>query len=57
MSQRHDANPPIRHVSDTVLGTALFRTPETERADALFRDPYANYLAGIRGEQIDLWFY
>jgi methyltransferase (TIGR00027 family) len=39
----------IRGVSDTALWVAYFRARETERADALFRDPYARRLAGERG--------
>ncbi|HXS98244.1 MAG TPA: SAM-dependent methyltransferase [Candidatus Limnocylindrales bacterium] len=42
----------IRDVSDTALWAAVFRARESERADALFRDPYAHRLAGSRGEQI-----
>ena len=30
----------------------MFRAEESERADAVFRDPYARRLAGERGEQI-----
>jgi len=49
------ANPPgplVRNVSDTALWVAVYRARETERPDALFRDPYARRLAGERGEQI-----
>ncbi len=42
----------IRNVSDTALWVALYRAEETERPDALFRDPYARALAGERGAQI-----
>ncbi|HKW87537.1 MAG TPA: SAM-dependent methyltransferase [Candidatus Acidoferrales bacterium] len=44
--------PAIRNVSDTALWVAYYRAMETERADALFCDPYARKLAGERGEQI-----
>ena len=44
--------PSIRHVSDTARWSAVFRARETERDNALFRDPYAARLAGERGEQI-----
>lgn len=44
--------PAIRNVSDTARWTALFRARESERTDALFRDPYARALAGERGTQI-----
>jgi len=42
----------IRNISDTALWVAFFRARETERQDALFRDPFARKLAGERGEQI-----
>jgi methyltransferase (TIGR00027 family) len=42
----------IRNISDTALWVALYRAIETERPDALFRDPYARKLAGERGAQI-----
>jgi methyltransferase (TIGR00027 family) len=44
--------PLIRDISDTALWVAVFRARETERQDALFRDPFARKLAGERGEQI-----
>ncbi len=39
----------VRHVSDTARWVAYFRACETERPDALFRDPYAARLAGEHG--------
>jgi methyltransferase (TIGR00027 family) len=42
----------IEHVSDTARWVALYRAMESERPDALFRDPYARTLAGERGERI-----
>jgi methyltransferase (TIGR00027 family) len=42
----------IRNVSDTARWVAVYRARETERSDALFRDPFARRLAGERGEQI-----
>jgi methyltransferase (TIGR00027 family) len=42
----------IRNISDTALWAAVFRGRETDREDALFRDPFARRLAGERGEQI-----
>ncbi len=42
----------IEHVSDTARWVAIYRAMESERPDALFRDPYARRLAGERGEQI-----
>jgi methyltransferase (TIGR00027 family) len=43
---------PIQHVSDTALWVAHYRTMETARPDAHFRDPYAARLAGNRGAEI-----
>jgi methyltransferase (TIGR00027 family) len=42
----------IRNISDTALWVAVYRAMETERADAVFRDPFARRLAGERGEEI-----
>jgi methyltransferase (TIGR00027 family) len=42
----------IRNVSDTALWVAVYRAHESERPDALFRDPFAKRLAGERGEEI-----
>src|SRR5215475_6737083 len=39
----------VRHVSDTALWVAYFRARESQRPDALFRDPYAERLAGEHG--------
>ncbi len=44
--------PLIRNISDTALWVAVYRARETERPDALFRDPFARRLAGERGELI-----
>jgi methyltransferase (TIGR00027 family) len=44
--------PLIRNISDTALWVAVYRARETERPDAVFRDPLARKLAGERGEQI-----
>src|ERR1700686_1815142 len=46
------SEPLIRNVSDTARWVAVYRAQETERPDALFRDPFARRLAGERGEQI-----
>lgn len=46
------AEPLIRNISDTALLAAVYRARETERQDALFRDPFARRLAGKRGDQI-----
>jgi methyltransferase (TIGR00027 family) len=45
-------NSTVRNVSDTARWVAYFRARETQRPDALFRDPYAKRLAGERGYQI-----
>ena len=43
---------PIQNVSDTARWVAVYRAMETERPDAIFRDPFADRLAGDRGRQI-----
>ena len=42
----------IRHVSDTAFWMAQYRAMESDRKDALFRDPFAKVLVGDRGKQI-----
>src|SRR5437879_5358400 len=42
----------VRNISDTALWAAVFRGWENKRPDALFRDPYAERLAGERGAKI-----
>jgi methyltransferase (TIGR00027 family) len=44
--------PPVSHVSDTALWVAVHRARESSRKDALFHDPYAERLAGERGDEI-----
>lgn len=44
--------PAVRNISDTALWAATYRARETERGNALFRDPFARRLAGERGRQI-----
>jgi methyltransferase (TIGR00027 family) len=46
------SGPLIRNISDTARWVAVYRARETERTDALFRDPFARRLAGERGERI-----
>jgi methyltransferase (TIGR00027 family) len=46
------AEPLISHVSDTARWVAVYRAMETERPDALFRDPFAARLAGELGREI-----
>jgi methyltransferase (TIGR00027 family) len=43
---------PVRNISDTARWVAVYRANESERPDALFRDPFARRLAGEKGEQI-----
>jgi methyltransferase (TIGR00027 family) len=42
----------IKHISDTARWMAYIRAVESERPDALFRDPYARQLAGTFGEAV-----
>jgi methyltransferase (TIGR00027 family) len=44
--------PIVSHVSDTARWVAVYRARESERPDALFRDPFAARLAGARGQEI-----
>ena len=46
------ADPLIRDISDTARWMAVYRARESERPDAVFRDPFARALAGDRGERI-----
>lgn len=57
MSSSQNPNTPsneplIRNISDTARWVAVYRARETERPDALFKDPYARRLSGERGEEI-----
>jgi methyltransferase (TIGR00027 family) len=42
----------IEHISDTARWVAVYRAMETERSDAIFKDPYAGKLAGDKGYAI-----
>jgi methyltransferase (TIGR00027 family) len=42
----------IQHISDTARWVAFYRAMETDRPDAIFRDPFARRLAGAQGEAI-----
>ena len=44
--------PLIRNISDTAAWVAVYRAMESDRDDAVFRDPYARKLAGARGQEI-----
>jgi methyltransferase (TIGR00027 family) len=47
-----ESEPLVRDISDTARWAAFHRAVETERADAVFRDPLARRLAGSRGEEM-----
>ena len=42
----------IENISDTARWVAVYRAMETARPDAIFRDPFADRLAGRRGREI-----
>jgi methyltransferase (TIGR00027 family) len=42
----------IEHISDTARWVAAYRAMESERPDAIFRDPFAKRLAGEKGDEI-----
>ena len=42
----------IENVSDTALWVAVYRAMETARPDAIFKDPFAERLAGDKGVAI-----
>jgi methyltransferase (TIGR00027 family) len=50
--QAPSAQSVVRNISDTARWAAVFRARETERTDALFRDPFAERLAGKMGVDI-----
>jgi methyltransferase (TIGR00027 family) len=52
MPERATEEKLIRNISDTARWVAVYRARETERSDAIFRDPFARRLAGERGERI-----
>src|SRR5712692_3060760 len=43
---------PLENISDTARWVAMYRAIESDRRDAVFRDPFARRLAGGRGEEI-----
>jgi methyltransferase (TIGR00027 family) len=47
-----DVETTLPNISDTARWVAVYRALESERKDALFRDPFAARLAGERGRQI-----
>jgi methyltransferase (TIGR00027 family) len=42
----------VRNITDTALWVAVYRADESDRPDAVFKDPFARLLAGERGEAI-----
>jgi methyltransferase (TIGR00027 family) len=51
-SRMDPAETPIHSISDTARWVAVYRARESQRADAVFRDPFAERLAGDRGKEI-----
>jgi methyltransferase (TIGR00027 family) len=47
-----NAAPILSNISDTAHWVAYYRALESERPDALFRDPFARRLAGERGREM-----
>jgi methyltransferase (TIGR00027 family) len=45
-------DPLIRNISDTARWAAIYRARESDRPDAVYRDPFARKLAGARGDEI-----
>jgi methyltransferase (TIGR00027 family) len=52
MTKTESISTQIENISDTARWVAVYRAMETERPDAIFRDPYAARLAGDRGRAI-----
>lgn len=52
MDQHREPESPIRNISDTARWVAVYRARESKRPDAVFRDRFAERLAGARGQQI-----
>lgn len=42
----------INHLSDTAIWVGAYRAEESDRTDALFKDPYVKKLVGDRGKKI-----
>jgi methyltransferase (TIGR00027 family) len=45
-------NVPLKNISDTAFWVATYRAMESERPDALFKDPFAELLTGQHGRNI-----
>lgn len=52
MTKTENISDKIENVSDTARWVAVYRAMETERRDAIFRDPHAARLAGDKGHAI-----
>src|SRR5205085_9401055 len=52
VAEEATGDPALRNISDTAIWAALYRAGEMDRADALFRDPFARRLTGERGARI-----
>jgi methyltransferase (TIGR00027 family) len=52
VDHQQSSEPLVRDISDTARWVAAYRALESERPDAVFRDPFAAALAGDRGQQI-----
>ena len=52
MDHMHEFEGPIHNISDTARWVAVYRARESKRPDAVFRDPFAEQLAGERGKQV-----
>jgi methyltransferase (TIGR00027 family) len=47
-----ESESPIRNISDTARWVAVYRARESKRPDAVFRDPFAERLAGEHGKHV-----
>jgi methyltransferase (TIGR00027 family) len=52
MDHPYHSESPVHNISDTARWVAVYRARESKRSDAVFRDPFAERLAGERGKQI-----
>jgi methyltransferase (TIGR00027 family) len=52
----NQTQPALRNISDTARWVTAYRARETQRPDAVFRDPFAARLAGAQGNEIAAGF-
>ncbi len=52
MNTKPQFTSPLKNISDTAFLVATYRAMESERADALFQDPFAAILSGEHGKKI-----